>query len=71
VRSFLLGRRLFAVLLLPTLEEEEEVEMRETKEERLMVRLSRLEERNVSLTEASGRKILEGRRGWIWPVMRW
>lgn len=43
----------------------------ETKVEDLMRCLSRFVERKVSSTWAEGRKILAGRRGWIWPVMRW
>lgn len=51
--------------------EDEESRTRDRKEEDLMMRLSRLEERKESLDRVSGRWILAGRRGWIWPVMRW
>jgi hypothetical protein len=44
---------------------------RERKEECLMSRLSRLEERKESEERVSGRWILDGSKGWIWPVMRW
>lgn len=43
---------------------------RETKEECLMVRLSRLEERKESLVEASSRNVFWGARGWMELLMR-
>lgn len=43
---------------------------RETKDECLMVRLSRLEERKESLVEAFSRKVFWGARGWMEFVMR-
>lgn len=51
--------------------EDEDWRTRERKEEDLIMRLSRLEERKESVDRVSGRWILAGRRGWIWPVMRW
>lgn len=52
------------------LEMREEEEMRETKEECLMVRLSRFEERKESDVEALARKVFWGARGWMEFVMR-
>lgn len=52
------------------LEMREEEEMRETKEECLMVRLSRFEERKESVVEAFWRKVFWGARGWMEFVMR-
>lgn len=43
---------------------------RETKDECLMVRLSRLEERKESLVEAFSRNVFWGARGWMELVMR-
>lgn len=43
---------------------------RETKDECLMVRLSRLEERKESLVEAFSRNVFWGARGWMEFVMR-
>lgn len=58
-------RRLFA------LDTRDEEAMRETKDECFMSRLSRLVERNESVTAASARNVFDGARGWIWPVTRW
>lgn len=51
--------------------EEDEAETRERKLEDLIRRLSRFVERKLSDVAAVGRNVLEGARGWIWPVILW
>lgn len=59
------GRRRFFEIF------EVEEAMRERNVEDLMVRLSFFVERKVSVLAVFARASLGGRRGWIWPVMRW
>lgn len=70
VRSLFPGRRCRCRRGL-VLETPDEAVTRETNEECFMRRLSRLEVRKASVTEASGRNVFAGSSGWIWPVMRW
>lgn len=51
-------------------DEDDEAATREIKDECLIVRLSRLDERKASVVEALGRKVLAGARGWMEDVMR-